>query len=247
MANLLSNIILQMLIGFFIPCLFEIASTDHVSVHPGENITLLCNITDYSEILWYQLRADEVKLLISAEKGRVKKKYLLSYNVDNRSFDVTQSSSSISLVIIGVRETDLGFYYCGGRNKMKHIQFGKPIRLNFPDDQHLDSQHPDTQKSASPAFYGIIITIILPCVCAVSVSLIIICSCLHCSRLQDICVSTCCSNQKDVDVHMSDFTSVAYTVFPDGLQPNVGMTISKKKNGVSYHKELHDGLVIDLP
>ncbi|KAI5086148.1 hypothetical protein C0J45_1031, partial [Silurus meridionalis] len=100
----------------------HITSSDFISVHPGENITLLCNITDYPEISWYQLRSDEVKLLISAEQGKLKKTFSLSYNVNKSHYDVPESSSSVSLVIIGVRETDLGFYYCGGRNKMKHIQ-----------------------------------------------------------------------------------------------------------------------------
>ncbi|XP_046715703.1 uncharacterized protein LOC124392599 isoform X2 [Silurus meridionalis] len=131
MANLLDMFILQLLSAFFTPCLLHITSSDFISVHPGENITLLCNITDYPEILWYQLRSDEVKLLISAEQGLLEKTFSLSYNVNKSHFDPTESSSSVSLVIIGVRETDLGFYYCGGRNDDKHIQFGKLIRLNF--------------------------------------------------------------------------------------------------------------------
>ncbi|KAF4081713.1 hypothetical protein AMELA_G00164390 [Ameiurus melas] len=131
MAKLLSTILLQMLFGFFTPCLLEIASTDHVSVHPGGNITLLCNITNYSEISWYRLRSEEVKLLISAEKLKLEKTFSLRYNVNESHFDITESSSSVSLVIIGVRETDLGFYFCGGRNDATHIQYGKPIRLNF--------------------------------------------------------------------------------------------------------------------
>ncbi|KAI5613010.1 hypothetical protein C0J50_11754, partial [Silurus asotus] len=131
MANLLDPFILQLLSAFFTPCLLHITSSDFISVHPGENITLLCTITDYPEISWYQLRSDEVKLLISAEQGNLKKTFFLSYYVNKSHFVVTQSNSSVSLVIIGVRETDLGFYYCGGRNKMKHIKFGKLIRLNF--------------------------------------------------------------------------------------------------------------------
>ncbi|KAI5615887.1 hypothetical protein C0J50_8736 [Silurus asotus] len=127
----------------------KVTLTTHESVRPGENITLLCNITDYPEISWYKLRADEVKLLISAEKGRVKKKYLLSYNVNKSHYDVTESSSSVSLVIIGVGETDLGFYYCGGRNDVKHIQFGKPIRLNITGRKYALCQHSTWKKVQS--------------------------------------------------------------------------------------------------
>ncbi|KAI5615888.1 hypothetical protein C0J50_8737 [Silurus asotus] len=126
--------------AFFTPCLLHITSSDFISVHPGENITLLCNITDYPEISWYQLRSDEVKLLISAEKWKLEKIFFQIYNVNKSHYDVTESSSSVSLVIIGVGETDLGFYYCGGRNKMKHIKFGKFIRLNFPGYRGLQEK-----------------------------------------------------------------------------------------------------------
>ncbi|XP_053541855.1 uncharacterized protein LOC108262313 [Ictalurus punctatus] len=210
MAKLLSTFLLQMLFGFFTPCLLEIASTDHSSVPPGENITLLCNITNYSEISWYRLRSEEVKLLISAEELKLEKTVFLRYNVNKSHFDITESSSSVSLVIIGVRETDLGFYFCGGRNNATHIQFGKLIRLDFTADQHHETDRSDTQQSVGPALCGIIIIILL-CVCAVFVSISIICSSLYCSTLQDKCSSTGDSNEKEVDLHLSDLTSVTYT------------------------------------
>ncbi|XP_053092700.1 uncharacterized protein LOC117598104 [Pangasianodon hypophthalmus] len=196
---------------FYRCCL--IASTDHLSVHPGESIILLCNITNYSEISWYRLRSEEVKLLISAVKGNLKKQFILSYNVNVSHFDITETSSSVSLVIIGVRETDLGFYYCGGQNKTTLIQFGKPIRLNFTEDQHRETDHSDTQQSAPPAHCGdiIIIIIILSCVCVVSVSISITCSSLYCSSLQDKCSFTGDSDEKEVDLQLSDLTSVTYT------------------------------------
>ncbi|XP_017317710.1 uncharacterized protein LOC108261310 isoform X2 [Ictalurus punctatus] len=213
MAKLLSTFLLQMLFGFFTPCLLEIASTDHLSVPPGENVTLLCNITNYSEISWYRLRSEEVKLLISAEKSKLKKTFFLRYNVNESHFDMTESSSSVSLVIIGVRETDLGFYFCGGRNDATHIQFGKLIRLDFTADQHHETNHSGTFPN--PQHSGLthcgIIIIILSCVCAVFVSISIICSSLYCSTLQDKCSSTGDSNEKEVDLHLSDLTSVTYT------------------------------------
>ncbi|KAF7702509.1 hypothetical protein HF521_001792 [Silurus meridionalis] len=188
--------ILQLLSAFFTPCLLHITSSDFISVHPGENITLLCNITDYPEILWYQLRSDEVKLLISAEQGLLEKTFSLSYNVNKSHFDPTESSSSVSLVIIGVRETDLGFYYCGGRNDDKHIQFGKLIRLNFnitdkPHEQHNHSNFSgctDTQQSTETRFW------ITMSVCVASVLLNLICMCVFCYRLKGKSVSSCSSS-----------------------------------------------------
>lgn len=104
---------------------------DIISVHPGENITLICNITNYSDIFWYRFKSEELKLLISAKMAKVGKDFLPVFNVDESHFDVTNDSS---LAIIGVTESDSGFYCCGGQNK-KHIQFGKPIALNFTGGQ----------------------------------------------------------------------------------------------------------------
>ncbi|KAF5900508.1 uncharacterized protein DAT39_009801, partial [Clarias magur] len=170
---------LQLLFTFFTPCLLEITSADVRSVRPGENITLPCNITNYPEISWYRLRSDEVKLLVSAEESKLKKTYSLSYNVNKSHFDVTESNSSVSLVIIGVRETDLGFYYCGGRNRT-HTQFGKPIRLDFTDDLHTDSGNsPDTSDKQQSTGAALWITV---CVCLVSILIIFIFICVFCCR-----------------------------------------------------------------
>ncbi|XP_053498357.1 uncharacterized protein LOC128618655 [Ictalurus furcatus] len=198
MAKLLSLFTLHLLFGFFCHSLFEIASTDHLSVHPGENITLLCNITNYSEISWYQLRSEEVKLLISAKQGNLDKSYILSYNVNESHFDITESSSSVSLVIIGVRETDLGFYFCGGQNRMTHIQFGKPIRLNFTDNHETTHENnlpkpPDTRQSTEVELW------ISMTVCLVSVLMNLIFMCVFCCRLKGKSVSSCncCRNTTD--------------------------------------------------
>ncbi|XP_053541849.1 uncharacterized protein LOC108274858 [Ictalurus punctatus] len=197
MAHLLDLFTLQLLFGFFTPCLLEIASTDHLSVHPGENITLLCNITNYSEISWYRLRSEEVNLLISAEKFKLEKTFSLRYNVNESHFDMTESSSSVSLVIIGVRETDLGFYFCGRRNRTTHIQFGKPIRLDFTV----------TQQSTGAALR------IIMSVCLVSI-LIIICMCVFCCKIKgksvlsgNSCSNTTDSTEKEENIH---YASIQY-------------------------------------
>ncbi|XP_017340767.1 uncharacterized protein LOC108274845 [Ictalurus punctatus] len=211
MAHLLDLFTLQLLFGFFTPCLLEIASTDHLSVPPGENITLLCNITNYSEISWYRLRSEEVKLLISAEKLKLKKTFSLSYNVNKSHFDMTESSSSVSLVIIGVRETDLGFYFCGGRNRTTHIQFGKLIRLDFKADQHGGSDNAsdqDTQQSTGAALW------IIMSVCLVSILINIICMCVFCCKIKgksvlsgNNCSKTTDSTEKEENIH---YASIQY-------------------------------------
>ncbi|KAF5884905.1 uncharacterized protein DAT39_022795, partial [Clarias magur] len=166
---------------FFTPCLSEIISADARSVHPGENITLPCDITNYYMISWYRLRSDKMTLLISADQQLLKKAFAVTYNVDKIHLVATKSSSSsVSLVIIGVRETDLGFYYCGGWNKTDHTptQFGNFIRLDFTgispapkndtDIDHL-TEHQDTLPSKGAEFW------ISVCVFPVSILINLIC------------------------------------------------------------------------
>ncbi|KAF5879988.1 uncharacterized protein DAT39_023510, partial [Clarias magur] len=202
MANLLDISTLQLLCVFFTPCLSGIISADARSVHPGENITLPCNITNYYEISWYRLRSDEVKQLISVEYSRLRQTFLIAYNLDKSHFDVRESSSSsVSLVIIGVRETDLGFYYCGGWNKTDHTppQFGNFIRLDFTgispapkNDMDIDhlTEHQDTLPSKGAEFW------ISVCVFPVSILINLICvfGCIFKGKSLSSCIQA--SNEK---------------------------------------------------
>ncbi|XP_053541843.1 uncharacterized protein LOC108274896 [Ictalurus punctatus] len=215
MAHLLDLFTLQLLFGFFTPCLLEIASTDHLSVPPGENITLLCNITNYSEISWYRLRSEEVKLLISADKLKLKKTFSLRYNVNKSHFDMTESSSSVSLVIIGVRETDLGFYFCGGRNNTKHIQFGKLIKLDFTADQQHCVSCNSTDDRNTQQSTGAALRIIMS-VCLVSILINIICMCVFCCKIKgksvlsgNSCSNTTDSTEKEENIH---YASIQYKI-----------------------------------
>ncbi|KAM9496271.1 uncharacterized protein Hap1MRO34_024468 [Clarias gariepinus] len=134
------------------------------------------------------MRSEELEQLVSAERTKLDKDSYVVYNVDKSHFDVPESSSSVSLVIIGVRETDLGFYYCGGRNDATHTQFGKHIRLNFTADNF--TKYSDAEELAGPRLYCITAFIIY-CVCAVSVLINIICMCLLCCKVQRKSASSC--------------------------------------------------------
>ncbi|KAI4902063.1 hypothetical protein NFI96_031415, partial [Prochilodus magdalenae] len=95
------------------PCLLQRTSAGLRSVHPGGNITLHCDITvEYAtDVGTHQKVKKEMKRLITAyREGKL--------------------SKSLMFMRVGVNETDLGLYYCGGRNNTQHILFGKAIRLN---------------------------------------------------------------------------------------------------------------------
>ncbi|XP_026989119.2 uncharacterized protein LOC113634389 [Tachysurus fulvidraco] len=197
MAEFLSGFNLQLLVGVISLSLLQNISADLLSVDPGENVTLPCNITNYSEISWYHMNSAGVRQIISTTQGKVGKHFYIAYNEDESHFTITESSSSVSLVIIGVRDTDLGFYYCGGRNK-GHNQFGKVISLNFTGGTH--------QSGGTENIW--IIHMAIMCVCSISVLIIIICMCVFCSRVEETssslssgCSHDTSSTEQDEKIH----------------------------------------------
>ncbi|KAF5884811.1 uncharacterized protein DAT39_022807, partial [Clarias magur] len=173
------------------PSLLQIISADLRSVGPGENITLLCNITQYSEISWYQINSAGVREIISAAQRRLDKDFYADYNVDESHFDVTESNSSVSLVIIGVRETDLGFYCCGGRNDTTHTQFGKHTRLDFNTDNNKNETLFETGGNCW-------MNMILICTCSISVLLNICMGAFCCSGPGKLISGSSCNHNTDV-------------------------------------------------
>ncbi|KAI4901082.1 hypothetical protein NFI96_015059 [Prochilodus magdalenae] len=122
------------------------------SVHPGGNITLPCAVTAEYEISWYHQSSEEMKLLVSVGRANRGKQYFLSHIVDEDHYEV---AGNTGLVIVGVNETDLGLYYCGGRNHASFLRFGRAIRLKFavplPGDVY---QSRCLRTSTSPTAWG---------------------------------------------------------------------------------------------
>ncbi|XP_047675952.1 uncharacterized protein LOC125145771 isoform X1 [Tachysurus fulvidraco] len=182
MARLL---FIQLVAGIFTLSL-QMTSADVVSVHPGENVTLVCSITNYSDIFWFQVTSEELKLVLSAKRGKLDNLFSLSYSVNESHFDVTQNSS---LMITGLKETDLGSYYCGAQNTTR-VQLGKRITLKFTDKAQNES------NSSSAYMDCKTLNIILTCVCFISFLINIICICVFSSRVRGKSLSslTCCSD-----------------------------------------------------
>ncbi|XP_036419168.1 uncharacterized protein LOC118802854 [Colossoma macropomum] len=218
MAKLLTVFILQLLIGTFRLCLLQRTLADLRSVHPGENITLHCDITADYEISWYHQSSETMKLkmLVTAERGELDRSFSLSHNVDEGRYEGTEDTSSVSLVIIGVDESDLGLYYCGGRNETTLIQFGRAIRLTFGDrdfQNNSSSAQSDSDPPPDPALYWILI-IVLMSVCFISVLMNLIFSWLFCCRVKGKCSSDANADdsiEKDVDLQYASLQHIAVT------------------------------------
>ncbi|KAL7858735.1 hypothetical protein AOLI_G00188370 [Acnodon oligacanthus] len=183
MAELLTVFILQLLFGTCRLYLLQGTSADIRSVHPGENITLPCDLIADYEILWYHQSSEEMKLklLITARKSKLDGSFFLNCNVNESHYDGAINTGSVDLVIIGVDESDLGLYYCGGRNNTKPIQFGKAVRLSFPGgdlQSNGSSAQSDSDPPPDPALHWIII-IVLTSVCLAQMSVISKCAFWH--------------------------------------------------------------------
>ncbi|XP_072529424.1 uncharacterized protein [Salminus brasiliensis] len=241
MAALLFVFILQLLFGTCRLSLFQNISADLRSVHPGENTTLHCSISAEFEMSWYLHSSEGMKQLFSAERGKLNKLFSISFNVDEGHYEGAENSSSVSLVILGVKETDLGLYYCGGRNRSSVLQFGKAIRLIFTDDinNKPDGAHNLTEISATKhsAGYGIswIMMMILVCTCLLCVLMNIVFMCGFCWKGQGKSSSSscnCCSKTREKEVELQ-YASLSHEKQPraataDNTLPSESVTMYAK-------------------
>ncbi|KAF7702539.1 uncharacterized protein LOC124392587 isoform X2 [Silurus meridionalis] len=108
-------------------------------VSAGENITLHCNISPSTEMVWYKHHHHELTMIISVQKGSLEGDLAVNHNQDPEHFLFSQNNSgyarseTMSLIIKGIRQSDIGFYYCGARQEGSHMKFGRAISLQFPD------------------------------------------------------------------------------------------------------------------
>ncbi|XP_060743050.1 uncharacterized protein LOC132857089 [Tachysurus vachellii] len=102
------------------------------TVIPGENITLHCNITQSTEVVWFCSTTQELTVIISATKGNLDMELQVNYNKDPDHFKVLFQNVSLSLIIMDIRQSDTGLYYCGSR-KEGILYFVRGVRLQFTD------------------------------------------------------------------------------------------------------------------
>ncbi|XP_072529430.1 uncharacterized protein [Salminus brasiliensis] len=116
------------------------SSAEIRNVQPGGNITLPCNGPANTHTAWYRLSNNEMILVFSAIKGRIDEVIVEEYHLEPSHFQTLSVNSSVSLVIVDVRESDAGLYYCGGRLEGHYTQFGKAILLDFPGTEKAEAE-----------------------------------------------------------------------------------------------------------
>ncbi|KAF5888193.1 uncharacterized protein DAT39_021983, partial [Clarias magur] len=105
-----------------------------LTVRPGDNTTLHCDITNYEEVSWYRLSAKAFTLLISAQKTQIWENLLVYYNI-NKNHYILEPDSQVNtaiLTIINITTDDIGRYFCGTKVRFQdHMQFKKVTTLQF--------------------------------------------------------------------------------------------------------------------
>ncbi|XP_076862401.1 uncharacterized protein LOC143514733 [Brachyhypopomus gauderio] len=174
----------QLLFGMCSLCLFQTHLAHHISTQPGQNVTLHCDVIPTYGISWYLQSSEDLKMLLNTEKDKLFGQFHLSYTLEQDHYDITENNSSVGLVITGVRDTDLGLYYCGGRNNTTYIQFGKAITLTFAESRTTAGSLSQPACPPPPAGLSRITVITLTCACLGSVLMSIACVWALCCRMQ---------------------------------------------------------------
>ncbi|XP_064873815.1 uncharacterized protein LOC115128407 [Oncorhynchus nerka] len=119
-----------LLIFFYVSGLHFLSASAVVHfVQAGQNASLSCNLTNSREIIWFQMRSEELVTLVTVTR---RSRFLNTAEVIKEVSDHFDTKESNSLEIIVVTEADLGLYYCAGRYNGT-VRFGKGIRLTFAD------------------------------------------------------------------------------------------------------------------
>uniref|UniRef100_A0A671PY71 Immunoglobulin domain-containing protein n=1 Tax=Sinocyclocheilus anshuiensis TaxID=1608454 RepID=A0A671PY71_9TELE len=147
------------------------ADTVNMSVQLEQNVTLPCFLNSSSEMAWYRLSSEKITLLISAARGNLKKKYLVTYYNENGShfgLEADRRLDSVSLVIAGVRESDLGLYYCALGVSAKTMRFGTAVRLTFTLNRSARQRLRAAGRSWSVLVSYVGFAVFSACVCSVT-------------------------------------------------------------------------------
>ncbi|KAG9281428.1 hypothetical protein AMEX_G4266 [Astyanax mexicanus] len=231
MFRLLLLFILHLLIGICRLCVLQEISADLRSVSPGEIITLHCSISADYEISWYHQHSEQqMKLLVSAARGKLNKSFSYSFNLNTDHFEIVENSSSVSLVIKGVNDTDLGLYHCGGRNTSSLLQFRKPIRLTFNSDEinnksevQRNLTEPVISENSAGCGFSWTLVLVLTCICVICVLMSILCICGFFCRMKHGTTTPSCSccrktREKEVDLQ--------YATLSHEKQPRSGTAVN---------------------
>ncbi|KAL7868540.1 hypothetical protein SRHO_G00099240 [Serrasalmus rhombeus] len=117
------------------------SSAETLTVHPGENATLPCNVPASPHMAWYHQSDNQLKLIISVRRAKAQMDIFENYNQNSKHFwsFAESPNDSVSLHIGAVEQSDAGLYYCGGQTSGQDMTFGKAILLTFPGAERTET------------------------------------------------------------------------------------------------------------
>lgn len=113
------------------------ASSQTYVVQPNDNVTLSCNISHGSTashpdiVSWLHYSEDELKEVMTSEFSKISKSYIRIPSENYFQSDVNDEMDPWSLLIIAVKESDLGIYHCLVQRSNKALIAEATIRLSF--------------------------------------------------------------------------------------------------------------------
>ncbi|XP_052328013.1 uncharacterized protein LOC118399323 isoform X2 [Oncorhynchus keta] len=200
-----------LLIFFYVPGLHFLSASAVVHlVQAGQNASLSCNLTNSREIIWFQMRSEELVTLITVTWNS---HFLNTAEVIKEDTDHFDTKENNSLEIIVVTEADLGLYYCAGRYNGK-VRFGKGIRLTFTDAEVAERELVSCWT-------------LLACVAPVSVLFSALCLFGLCFRSgKTTCLCNTCVNRnsslKEVDLQYASLKHIGNARPADQRVPGLG-------------------------
>ncbi|XP_066525866.1 uncharacterized protein [Hoplias malabaricus] len=105
---------------------------------PKSKVTLDCDISEKREVSWYhQNSADELNLLVLAERSRTRQSLPFSFNKNETRFVLT-TNKEITVAYLTITEVDTedeGLYFCGTKADWGHMLFSRATRLQIKDTE----------------------------------------------------------------------------------------------------------------
>ncbi|XP_047675740.1 uncharacterized protein LOC113651636 isoform X3 [Tachysurus fulvidraco] len=146
-------------------------------------------------MVWFCSTTQELTIIISATKGNLKKELQVNYNKDPHRFKVLLQNTnsgqvSLGLIIMDIRQSDIGLYYCGARQE-GFFDFARGIHLQFTDAVRYTS---GTAQCWTP--------LIAVC-CSIALVITLCLSVAYKRGLRSSCCRKCVNDNdlKDADLH----------------------------------------------
>ncbi|KAM9335237.1 uncharacterized protein ABDE67_020200 isoform 3-T3 [Symphorus nematophorus] len=124
----------------------SVSGSQTVEVQPGQDVTLLCNIFEHDTVIfWFRMINSTNPSCISVRSRDGSVSYCKGFQ--NRKFEMTSNTSSVSLRIKQVDLSDSGQYFCGLNTAGSPTFSVIHLKVEGSDEPHDDVDSKCTKES----------------------------------------------------------------------------------------------------